>query len=115
MSEDSHFTATYYRDDLLVYVMCSMSGCTIDLVQPNERNCDGYHLELLLQPTDEHGWPQGQVRLLYEAEISVRPDPWSQWTRGFHRLPFRLTEEQLRRCHIRLTCNTVTEPGKSTT
>lgn len=112
MSANEHFTSSYYRDQLRLFVHCTGAGCTVDVAQPVEDCCPAYHLELLLQPTDPHGWPQGSVRLLYEADITMSGDCWSTWSRGFHRLPFRLSPELLRRCHIRLKCNTVRSPGE---
>lgn len=112
MNVSTHFSSEFYRDDLRVFVTCTPAGCGVDVAQPVKNRCGGYHLELLLQLTDENGWPQGSVRMLYEAEIPMSMGSGSHWSRGYHRLPFRMTEELLSRCHIRLKCNTVSSPGE---
>lgn len=112
MPPNDPFTSPYYRDDVRLYIHCTGAGCTVDVAQPIKNRCLAYHLELLLQPTDPQGWPWGSVRLLYEADIPMSEGRWSIWSRGFHRLPFRLSPDLLRRCHIRLKCNTVRSPGE---
>ncbi|MBS0202903.1 MAG: hypothetical protein JSS49_08405 [Planctomycetes bacterium] len=104
MTRPSHFQQSYYRGQLRALLYCNDAGCTLDLSEPQPSMCDCYRLEILLQPVDAHGWPHGQARLLYEAAIPMSPRIDTNVAVGFLRLPFRLTEDVLSRCHLRLQC-----------
>ena len=98
-----HLEQSFYRGDLVAYLRCSAAGGRLDLAEPQSSAPGGYHLELLLQSVDATGWPYGQARRVYEADIPMAADRWSAWSRGIHRIPFRFEEDLLRRCHLRLT------------
>jgi len=106
--QNLHFDQSYYRGELLANLRCSTAGSRLDISEPKSIAPRAYHLELLLQPVDETGWPRGQARCLYEADVSMAADRWSTWSRGVHRLPFRFEEDLLRRCHLRLTPTKIT-------
>lgn len=107
MSELQHFRQSYYQRDLRAFLTCSEISCELDLAEPISEIHHDYHLEVLHQPTDKHGWPQGRPRSLYETDIIMKADRWSSWSRGYCQLPFRLTADLLRQCHLRLTAITM--------
>ena len=107
MAPSKHLQQTYHRGQLRAFLLCSDAGCDLDIVEPKLGACESYHLELLLQPVNESGWPQGSARPLYEADIPMTLDQWSPFSHGRHRLPFRLSEDLLERCHLRLTCRRI--------
>tara|TARA_R110002111_G_scaffold260867_1_gene332904 strand:- start:12553 stop:12897 length:345 start_codon:yes stop_codon:yes gene_type:complete len=103
MVDNELLQIAFYQQQIRAYLGCSVAGCDLNLVQPKETICQNYHVEILLQPTDDRGLPQGRLRCLYETEIRMSTNLWSAFAVGGERLPFRLPRELLTRCHLRLT------------
>lgn len=103
MPTTDHLHQPFYRGSLRAFLTCTEAGCVLEISEPQPGQYSCYHLEILHQPIDANGWPQGGPRCVYEADVQMIADHWSDYARGLHRLPFRLHEDLLGRCHFRLT------------
>lgn len=98
------FEQAFYRDDTQAWVSCRHGKCRADVAIPVKGAASRQiKLEILFQPCNSRGWPEGAPRQLLATHITVQPDTEGITARGGITLPFRLTPAILKASHLRLT------------
>jgi hypothetical protein len=77
-------------------------GAHFRVAAPRNHPAAALRLEVLWQPRDDAGWPDGAARIMHEDVATVYPGVDGRPGRALFVLPIRLAPAFLAECHYRL-------------
>jgi len=107
------FDETYFDDTAKVRLHCDGPDCWVEIQhKTNTPESLSVNLEFLLQPRDHAQRPVGTPMLLHVQHCQLSHDPRTQAALAWNWLPPRLTPELLKRCHLRLRRDILSQNSK---